>query len=658
MIGLPLVSILMFILAGVLIGHLLWYHDRKADQRRISKLEDRYQLVRGTAVRRKQEFARLQSEVSSHQHLLDQTRAETNDALLRQQQADEQARVAKQQLLQMQHEQRELSERLDEETRRSESVVAQLKEALQAKTKAEQCLAESAQSNASTEEIADTYRARIEELQQQNIALSEEHAQEIQSIRAEVNQTHDEVIENVRAEISQTHEQEIERLRSELVEAHEEEIEKLRAVVTEQAAAAAQTTRDKEGAIIRLKDELQSQQKSHTETNQAIESVQHKIESLSAELQAVQTDRERLNTALNEKSESLLLLQQSHDDMTKDSEARIYEISSQLADTNRKLQEITTKYNVAVEDLSQRHAEADHLNEKIQQFESLQTQLEQANETIAQQQTRLEKQAEDLAHQQEQLAQHVQQAQAKESQIAELRQQEQELLELRESVKEIGELKVERETLTNQLADAKSTREQLAKVIATKESKIIELSKVVSEFDATKQQLAESKQQVAVLAADRQKLDQSYQALREQSESLQQQLSEGGQTIRALQEQLAAKDQQVSEATSRVRETTLQLERRSEAASKLSQQLAAAEQLRPVNHDLQQRLDELTKRLAVVTAEHEDSLQSNAKAEDRVRDLQNQLHEYAEKIRDQRRKLAATGELPTDNTANEGRRAA
>ena len=192
-----------------------------------------------------------------------------------------------------------------------------------------------------------------------------------------------------------------------------------------------------------------------------------------------------------------------------------------------------------------------------------------------------------------------------------------------------------------------------------KESKISELSKSLAEFEAMKQQLAESKQQVSVFAADRQKLQDLHQRTTSEAESLRKKIAENVRTIEGLQAQLADKESFIQQVSAQARDTAKQLEVQTATATKLSKDLVAAERVRPVNSDLQLRLEEALKRLNVITAEHEDSLESNAKAEDRIRDLQNQLHDYANKIRDQRRRLAAAGDLSAaESLPQDGRRVA
>ncbi len=61
--GLPVVSILLFIFAGVLIGHLIWYHDLGTDDGKILELEEKYAKASGSAKTNKHEFLQLKQDL-------------------------------------------------------------------------------------------------------------------------------------------------------------------------------------------------------------------------------------------------------------------------------------------------------------------------------------------------------------------------------------------------------------------------------------------------------------------------------------------------------------------------------------------------------------------------------------------------------------------
>jgi len=333
MIGLPLLSISLFVLAGILIGHLLWYHDRKHDLRRISQLEDRYQRVRSTAVQRKQEFVRLQAELKTHQDTIGQARTETEMALEQLQEAESRGHAVKLQLRQFDQERQTLLEQQQAESRRSESLALQLQEAIQAKAELETRLSEFQQANTSAEEAAESYRARIEQLQQ---------------------------------------------LQQHSTEQNEQELEKLRRAISEQATAAAQTARDKERTILRLKQELEFQEKQFSsETGKVVQQLQDQLESVNAELQAVQVDRERARQALQVKSEECTKLQVDRQRDIQQNEAKL---TSQQAKAEQQQQQITQlqqELSNHQERLRAQTAELAERKRQTQQSETLQKRIEE-----------------------------------------------------------------------------------------------------------------------------------------------------------------------------------------------------------------------------------------------------------------------------------------
>ena len=130
LIGLPFTSIILFVLAGILIGHSFWYQDRSGDQEKIHWLEKRYLQARTVARRRKQaqrEFEKVREQL---------------DSLRRQQEASAQS--------------------LAEEQRRSEMLVSQLQEVLRAKSSLESALEQQADTISQLSELAQNASPELE----------------------------------------------------------------------------------------------------------------------------------------------------------------------------------------------------------------------------------------------------------------------------------------------------------------------------------------------------------------------------------------------------------------------------------------------------------------------------------------------------------------
>ncbi len=107
--GSSVISICLFILVGILVGHLLWYRDNSEDVERIEDLETRYEKARAAVANRKAEVQSLNERVEE----LEQLAQRYQNDVITFKQADADSRI-----------------RFDEEHRRSESLKQQLQQAL------------------------------------------------------------------------------------------------------------------------------------------------------------------------------------------------------------------------------------------------------------------------------------------------------------------------------------------------------------------------------------------------------------------------------------------------------------------------------------------------------------------------------------------------
>lgn len=132
--GLPLSSTALFLLAGILIGHLLWYRDRSADSQQMNGLEDRYAKARGSARQRKNDAQRLQKLSDSQADELAslQQHYETLQGKTARLEQTHESTVVELNQLKRKHE--KASANLNAEKKRAESVIAQMQEVLESKT--------------------------------------------------------------------------------------------------------------------------------------------------------------------------------------------------------------------------------------------------------------------------------------------------------------------------------------------------------------------------------------------------------------------------------------------------------------------------------------------------------------------------------------------
>ena len=137
LIGLPLTSIILFVLAGILIGHSFWYRDRSGDVEKINWLEKRYLQARNVSRQRKLELRELHKSRDQQQFELGSLRQRYEANLVQFKSLERSAQSAAQELNEMRLEQRETGQQLVDEQRRSERLVSQLQEVLQSKANLE-----------------------------------------------------------------------------------------------------------------------------------------------------------------------------------------------------------------------------------------------------------------------------------------------------------------------------------------------------------------------------------------------------------------------------------------------------------------------------------------------------------------------------------------
>ena len=65
LLGMPISSAVLFLLAGMLLGHLLWYRDRGKNSGNDPELETRYLKIRGSLKQRKTQIKELQKQNDS-----------------------------------------------------------------------------------------------------------------------------------------------------------------------------------------------------------------------------------------------------------------------------------------------------------------------------------------------------------------------------------------------------------------------------------------------------------------------------------------------------------------------------------------------------------------------------------------------------------------
>ncbi|MCP4942174.1 MAG: hypothetical protein GY924_09390 [Planctomycetaceae bacterium] len=213
--------------------------------------------------------------------------------------------------------------------------------------------------------------------------------------------------------------------------------------------------------------------------------------------------------------------------------------------------------------------------------------------------------------------------------------------------------------ITNHLTEAKQISEVLSQTAIEHEQLEIVLQAEVEARDTTitelKTQLtARSKQHDAVvddLAAKTSTLDQRQIEIEELSSQLEIAKATHNKNkllttkTDELEKQLQSKSEQHAVLVDDISQKSNEVAHQLREIERLSSELKDAESDRRERDQLKQEVTELRTHLNSVRDELEDSLDTNAKGQDRIRDMENQLHDHVKKIRDLRRERSASSAL-------------
>ncbi|MGB7324615.1 MAG: hypothetical protein WBD31_07075 [Rubripirellula sp.] len=784
--NLPFVSAVFFVLAGVLIGHLLWFRDRTGDNAKINGLENRYIKARGSAKLRKREFVKLRKDNET----VDSELQDLRDQYASLQKQNEEHRSAALQagdkLARLRGERDLSDEKFASELKRSEAMVSQLQEALKLKTSAEHDLEERTTSftemQASHRELEveiESLRTRLDASEKSSSGYLQtidtlkrqvgEHGQTIvqtEQIRSRLENETTQLREQLEAKTSEAEssQEAMEALTEQLADREESikrfeqtqigletEIEQLTATLDAQAQATDQTTSQNAETIAALRKEVaelttrtESSEQSLTETqadlvarcedldvlrgerdalNAKVETLLDRISDLDAEQEiagTVKEERDELATDLQSAASSLgeqrqMLEAREHE--VEQLRAQVSGLHEQLQKTTERANHVSSEKEAMGDAIANREELIDRLQsqideltplrselaevalvlgeqksvnqQRVQQIETQKSEIEQKSKEIQALRVKLEP----MAKIQDELEQHrplraelakaIEQQSAQRQRAAELEDQlskrtaqvdelqsQVELLDETKSM--LAEAQQKIEMTAKQVTQAAGQRDSIAKSrdeletqLKKRAEQIEGLQAQVAVLDQTKQALAQSQQkqaatdrQTTVIAAERDELAKSRSELEKSLVSLRSEIQNQAKATEAANQQLQARAKQHEQSIGEVSELKKTLESQRSSIAKLANQLQAAEQLRPENKELQNRIGDLMAHLKRVSAEHEDSLDANTKALDRIRDLESNLHDHAAKIRDLRRERASIAGLDGRDDAQSIRKAA
>ncbi|MDF1841073.1 MAG: hypothetical protein P1U77_06525 [Rubripirellula sp.] len=135
--ALPLFSLLLFLIAGILIGYLFWYPDRAGQRTKLAELESRYWKARTAARQRKSRYRDLHRLSQAQQVDINHLRLEYESLWVKHVDADNRLAKTKRELAMLRNEKQPLDDALVAEQKRSENVVRQLQELLKSNAELE-----------------------------------------------------------------------------------------------------------------------------------------------------------------------------------------------------------------------------------------------------------------------------------------------------------------------------------------------------------------------------------------------------------------------------------------------------------------------------------------------------------------------------------------
>ena len=612
--GLPAFSIVLFVCIGLLIGHLLWYRDTSADRKKLRESEDRYVKTRGAIRQRKQQFAQLQTLLTAKEAEIASKESEQQQLVDRNRQllaTIEEFRVVS---ADFEKDREATAVKHSEERKRSELLKNQLQEVLRKNTELEnQLLSETDKQDQQNKEIAHLIESNKQlstQVKQRDAKIIEREDQLAESANQIAGQQSrfDDLSKDIREKQSRVVD-----LGKQI-----EELLPLREQIAEKEDALALATEKV--------DQLLQVNHRHL-----------------AEIETLSTQ----NCHFQEQLSELATLQE----VVTVKQTELVQLQQRLAASDSQRNELSNETSVLKENLRKAEEELAQQEVSAKQMERVAQELEEAKQTILEQRQSIELQTKQI----ERLNVKREEHEATRAQL------ESTNGKLKADIEKIESLITQLETDKNQLVDS---NQQLETMNGRLKADIERIESLTKQLETDKNQLVDSNQQLetrnrefqrqlktsgeerGLLIETRDQFKLNLSKANETIENEQATIVDLRKELESQQKKTATTARELDIAKQQKAEIETRVEDHKRAILQLQNQLKVAEQMGPVNESLEARVAELMNHIEVVNHELEDSLQANVKAGNRIRDLENQLHEHAEKIRDLRRtRVAAAGSI-------------
>ncbi len=476
--GVSFQSTILFVLIGILIGHLLWYHDRSADSQKIDGLENRYFKACGTVGKRKREFVKLQKDSEQQRGELQIIRQQQAALLKQKSDLQQESRAAHAEIERLRGDKQQLDAKLTAEQARSELVVAQLQEVLRERSHS------------------------ASELESQSNSLDTLHASHDQ-LQAEL-QTHTNTIDLLR-QANAGLESQVHKL-TDTLEAH-------------QSHSSRSAEQDHE-TIVNLEREIQVLRESAKRTSEVLNQTR---QDLVARCEDLDTIRDQRDTAVRQLTVVTQRLTEIERQM-----AEANSIASQHVDLVKDLELAASSLGEQRELLSIRELELAEI--KAEMVDTKQA-LNQLQTQSASYRSEIEKHSVDnqlLQTELEQLQQQLQQTTVELDQLQSLtgqltstsEDQKAELIRLQAEVGELESVREQAEEISKEFVTAANQRDELDRIRVQVESRAAELEKQLAAQTARVSEVSE------LLNARTQEYSETIASMKQQSQAKAEQMQE------------------------------------------------------------------------------------------------------------------------------------
>ena len=724
--GVPVPSVALFLLAGLLLGHLLWYRDRGGRSAENVDLENRYVKARGSVKQRRNQIKELKKQNETLTEEL--ANLEQNHLTLRSKnkRLEQVSEHSQEELNQFRRSLNESEVQLASEEKRSVTVIGQLQELLATNAELEaenkshqdgieqldqqyrQCVTELESAQCERDTLQSRLRDHESELDHKQRSLDDlecrgsTQEQSLEESNNSLQQTQQDLVARCRDldvmrserdtldQALQQSKQSLAHLKSEMsvattIQSERDEFAKDLETAANSLGEQRQTLELCESELILKKDrvnqleqllenastQIAEEQDNRTQLEQFNTACQSQLQELEEELSKKSDECVQLNLALHLAEETTTQTQQTIPTLSNElatareqlkveavrfSDLRGQQLSEQLEELSGVKNQLSTaeqtiqeyhERGAALESLFVQQADQiSGLSQPAARVPELELKLKREQVDLRKSLSEIEAQQDiitdtELAYDeaQQELAATITEVHAMETRIEALTADLHNLANdnetlarsQRESNEQIACVHAQQQNLDAAAAELQLVHKERDLLIQTRDSLEVSVTRMSNQITT---HLAEAKRMNELFA----QTTHEYESL---ETDLQTEIKARNKAIDELKEQLTIRTQQHDSLADDIAFKTTTIDQHQGELRQLSAELKEAHAARHDQEQLQTQITELTYHLACARSELEDSLDMNARAQDRIREMENQLHEHLIKIRELRRERSS-----------------